>query len=286
MTVLWKSWKGKVEWEGEMCSFRLQQLEDANLSKVLISKMDGSEALGGYLAVYVDDLLMTGSPVVFDDLRGLIQSEWKTSEIEFAGVDKPLRFCGMEVERTEAGEVFVHQATYTRELLSRHGVEEEASFLKVPAETVEECPTKEQIKLAQKISGELLWLSGRSRPDIAVAVSRMSCTREACWVLELGRNVLKYLCSTMDHGLIYDKGEDISTDSEIFLDVLSDASFSPNDQPSVSGLVIMYQGGVVHWSSQKQTLQALSTAPGQPAAYQKVYKIHQGCILVPKGVCC
>ena len=263
-----KSWKGKVEWEGDVCSFRLQQLEDANLWKVLISKMDGSEALGGYLAVYVDDLLMTGSPVVIDALRGLIQSEWRTSEIEFAGVDKPLRFCGMEVEMTETGEVFVHQATYTRELLSRHGVEEEASFLKVPAEAVEECPSKEQIKLAQKISGELLWLSGRSRPDIAVAVSRMSsaCTRAPCWVLELGRNVPKYLCSTMDHGLIYDKGDKVPADSEIFLDVLSDASFSPNDQPSVSGLVIMYQGGVVHWSSQKQTLQALSTAESELSA--------------------
>ena len=50
---------------------------------------------------------------------GGIRAHWRCSEPEWASADKAIKFCGFEIRRRE-GEVILNQASYTRDLLSRH----------------------------------------------------------------------------------------------------------------------------------------------------------------------
>ena len=54
------------------------------------------------------------------------------------------------------------------------------------------------------ITGELLWLSVRSRPDIAYAVSVMgrNVTKRPNWVQQLGQHVMFFLCNTPETCLL------------------------------------------------------------------------------------
>ena len=63
-----------------------------------------------------------------------------TSDPEFAAVDgAPMRFLGMEIEKKQDGSFFVHQGSYTRELLERHGTTKGCSYVRVPDEGGGEC---------------------------------------------------------------------------------------------------------------------------------------------------
>jgi hypothetical protein len=65
--------------------------------------------------------------------------------------------------------------------------------------------TPSDIKAAQGIAGELLWLSVRSRPDISFSVGQIGrqVSHHPKWALQVGRGVLEYLASTPNHGLVY-----------------------------------------------------------------------------------
>ena len=59
--------------------------------------------------------------------------------------------------------------------------------------------------LAQALTGELTWVSGRTRPDIGFAVgmtSRMLHRRPA-YIVQVGYQVMRYLRGTTDLGLCY-----------------------------------------------------------------------------------
>ena len=60
-------------------------------------------------------------------------------------------------------------------------------------------PDVNLVKEAQGITGALLWMSTRSRPDIAYAVSRMGqqATKVPDLSIAIGKQVLQYLNSTL-----------------------------------------------------------------------------------------
>ena len=66
--------------------------------------------------------------------------------------------------------------------------------LEVPVEP-EENLVVEEIRKAQGVTGELLWLAVRSRPDIAFAVSLMGrhLSKNPRWVVKVGRCVFGIL---------------------------------------------------------------------------------------------
>ena len=131
-----------------------------------------------------------------------------------------------------------------------------------------------QVRKAQKLTGELLWLSGRTRPDISAGVLKMSqkAVKDPTWTLELGMNILKYVNGTRDYGLHYpvcvveDSDPDLmrrTPRSKNTMEVLVGASFAPEDQHSISGLVVLFAGSPIQWDSHKQTLISLSTAEAE-----------------------
>ena len=112
----------------------------------------------------------------------------------------------------------------------------------------------ESIRRAQKITGELLWLAGRSRPDIACGVMKMSqrAVKSPEWTACLGNNILEYLHSTRNHGLCSvapDEGagsrpRDGST-LEVMVDVLFGLEMSGVSRGSLPCLLVVQSNGSV-----------------------------------------
>ena len=107
---------------------------------------------------------------------------WKTSELDLLSSDRDLRFLGCEISASEDGHVFyIHQWPYIEEILRHHEVPSTTlSYVQAPREMVnfeafedEEPGTEAQVKAAQRLCGELLWLAQQSRPDISYVVSAM-----------------------------------------------------------------------------------------------------------------
>lgn len=163
---------------------------EPNLWKVVArdEEPDRSEDVRGMVMTYVDDLFLVGDENLVQSILGKIQGKWKTSEPERVS-EVPVRFLGLEVsKKEEKGEEvwFLTQRSYAQDLFNKE--EEEVRRKKIPifrdaaAELLggEEGISCEDIRGAQKVTGELLWLLTRSRPDLMYVMARM-CSQLRKW---------------------------------------------------------------------------------------------------------
>ena len=69
----------------------------------------------------------------------------------------------------------------------------------------EEQPAIENIRQAQTVVGELLWLSMRTRPDISFAVSQLGrqVNKRPKWVVKTAQQVFGYLKGTETQHISY-----------------------------------------------------------------------------------
>jgi len=109
--------------------------------------------------------------------------------------------------------------------------------------------------------GGLMYAALGSRPDIAYAVQYLSTFTHAHsdnhW--SAVKRVFRYLQGTKKLGVRFVRGE-----GELELTVYADADFAnAGDAKSVSGYACMLGGGVVSWSSKKQSTVALSTTEAE-----------------------
>ena len=116
----------------------------------------------------------------------------------------------------------------------------------------------------QSAIGSLTYLSVSTRPDITYAVGNLakfsSKPTKVHWMAL--KYVLHYLKGTMDHGILYKKGE--STEFVGFSD--TDWAGDINDRKSTSGYLFQMSGGAITWRSKKQECVALSTAEAEYVA--------------------
>ena len=197
-----KKWWAICKVAGATC-FSFRPLEDPNLWVIQEVFPDNEESgdkwdrVIGHMIVYVDDILMVGPREVMQAASKTIQNSWSTSAPEFAEIGgSSMKFLGMEIQRLKDGSYFLHQGCYVREIIDRYPGGNASSFIKVPEEKEEDKPVSlPKVREAQKITGELLWLSGKIRPNIAWAVIRMTQTavKKTRWTVELGEAVLAYL---------------------------------------------------------------------------------------------
>ena len=159
-----------------------QHKADENIWSVRFVGTDGSETVRAFINVYVDDILYVGGSSAIEAVHVWITSEWKSSPLTWASEETSLRFLGLEIGRTKNGGVKIHQRGYIEELLRHHGLAEGKGHLTpCPQEwligenefSAQEY-TPEQLRRAQAVTGELLWLSGKSRPDLMHTVATMS----------------------------------------------------------------------------------------------------------------
>ena len=172
----------------------------------------------------------------------------------------------MELKREEetSDVIHVYQVGYIAELLRTHGIRPTQQD-KVPITKelailpdAPEAGDVDRVREAQQITGEVLWVSQRTRPDLAFSTSIMAslCSRAPSQAVAIGYKTLRYLQRTAEVGLIVqwrDQG----------LVMFCDAAFAPQGARSHGGWVVTYGGVPISWRSGRQTMVALSTAEAE-----------------------
>jgi hypothetical protein len=202
-----------------------------------------------FLPTHVDNLIAAHTSM---DLWNEVIEQLK-EDITFSTLG-PLNYqLGMNIIQRPDGSVFVHQATYIKDLLRAHGMES-CKSVRTPAVhgrsfTKEGSPlvstTKHECLV---LCGKLSWLESSTRPDISFAVRSlqhfMADPKEEHWIAL--KRVVHYLAGTIDLGLLY-KSEDTNEGLQAFSD--SDWAACPDTRKSTTGCVLLFNGAI-EWLSQ------------------------------------
>ncbi|CAE7259665.1 GIP [Symbiodinium sp. CCMP2592] len=150
------------------------------------------------------------------------------------------------------------QRAYVKELLNRYEIDTEASvpINKWTEPEGAEAATIDQIREAQAVTGALLWLATRTRPDIAYVVARcgQQATKSPLLSIALGRQALAYLKTTIDMGIDvpFQLGDTFSNHellslprNDRVLELYTDASNSPGGECSMQSILLC--GVVCPW---------------------------------------
>ena len=231
----------------------------------------------GTLGVYVDDLLVMSEKGHLDAALAALQSLWQTSKPEYISQKGGLCFCGLQIEQVE-DVIKIHQRTYLCELRDRYPeLVPKAALPEFRGEPLDEQPCPEAIHAAQRIIGELTWVAGRTRPDIAFHVNRISrmTARYPSQALGLGKHVLQYLLATIDFAICYCPTPVVPKSMldelpvhpapDVF-QIWADASFAQADARSQTGVMITLNLQPLAWISVQQPYVALSTCESELVA--------------------
>jgi len=229
------------------------------------------------VGVYVDDLFVLTSHSdehsVYRSFTSSLESRWN---VENEGTVNDL--LNVEVSRV-GNKVLLRQGSYIdkmRDMFLPDGVPSAFTSNMTPAtpelpNLVEQAATRKQASSEelraryQSLVGALLYCSGNTRPDIALAVGLL------CRVLaypdeklyEEAQRVLYYLVRHRDLGLTYD-----CDDSR--LHGYSDSDWATRH--STSGSVFLYNTAAVSWSCKKQASVALSSCEAEIMAASEAAK--------------
>ena len=247
--------------------------EDANIWVVVDC---ASDRIITYLALYVDDIMLVGERDLADEVARTLEGKWTTTPVSWVEGETSISFDGFEVESCADG-YLVHQRSYVRELLKQYDDIEGLSNVPTPKEVhpeEHEGSRAELTKKAQCLTGQLLWLSGRTRPDIAFAVSAMgqSIVHDPTEVINRGHHLIRFLKQAPDVSLKYGPAPDLYgqwsqlkwKQTKGAIDVFSDASFMvDSDSRSIGSAQLFWGGSIVMWHCGRQPLLSASTAEAE-----------------------
>ena len=239
----------------------------------VVEIVDSKGEILAIVGVYVDDLLLSGPTAELDAIEDALEGLWKTSAP--TTVSEGLRFCGLEVNLDSDGAYLLHQTSYLKDLVGRYTLPANSTLpdFRVGYEEQEEISLP-ALRRSQKLVGELLWLSGKTRLDVSYTINKLGqlVSRFPRMVYEDGLRTLAYLARTSTTMLRYGafdepwRGENPLryNRKKITMETWSDASFGQDDGGrSQHGVLLVLAGGVVSWHSSKQTLTAQSTAEAE-----------------------
>lgn len=249
---------------------------------LFLGNIDGQSV---HIVLHVDDILLFGSNTAIDALVAEIGSRFDYTDEGFLTSAKVNRYLGMELTRSDDARLFgilLTQERFTRSLLEEHGM---AACTPVAAPM--EKGTKlyvtgvpyENVTQYASLVGSLLYLSTKTRPDIAYVVSQLARFMAAPTQdhMKAAKRVLRYLAADPGAGLQF-KGRKLSrrrgdrNSAAAFdnhrLRVYADADFAGDQElaRSTSGVVAMIGDSPISWTSKLQTLVALSTTEAEMIA--------------------
>ncbi|UYV74589.1 hypothetical protein LAZ67_12000206 [Cordylochernes scorpioides] len=187
------------------------------------------------LGVYVDDLLVTTSSVEsYVKFKSSIQGE-----VDIKDLGEVSDLLSVRIKRNKDSNLELDQTHYIEEILKEYGMEhaKEASTLLDPGMFTEGPEGKEACRAPyQQAIGNLLWLAGMKRPDIAYAIFKE------------------------DQGLklVFSK-----TGKKLAAFTDADWGSYKEDRKSYSGYIFVLGGAAISWCSSKQKCVALSTAEAE-----------------------
>ena len=228
----------------------------------------------GNMGVYVDDLLIVAPDNILEETLKALEERFTLATREWVTGEKTVTFCGYEISKTDQGYA-LGQEKYIRDLIDKHNIKQTAG---VPCPKVEEGPEEPAENLTgpvlgggQQLCRELMWLTTRTRPDVAYTVGVMSrlLHKRPGYVVEVGQQCLKYLCGSASKKLQYKGGGPIDV-----LEVMVDASFGPPHEGyrSVQGIMMTHGGNPIMWASTWQPFITQSTAEAELLAYNEAYQ--------------
>ena len=211
------------------------------------------------IAVYVDDILVLSpneklSTEVYNGLA-------KHFKVENKG--PPTTFLGLNIIRN-ARYLAINQSGYIRRMLDRFKMNnayttETPMDASLPLLKAQPHDKLANVQEYQELVGSLNHAAIFSRPDISFAVSQLSqfLTKPTATHMAAARRVLRYLKGTITLSIIYQ----FHFPSNIDIFGFTDASWAgdKNDRKSVTGYLFMIAGGLVSWTSHKQSTVAHST---------------------------
>lgn len=220
----------------------------------IFTNSEGSLILG----LYVDDGIVVG------ENQQCVNKMMEDLGQEFAiKIQKnPTRFLGIELRRTVDKLHLSQRDTITR-LLENYNMSD-AKSVATPAvgEQLDSETTVLQNFPYRELLGSLLYISSKTRPDIAYAVNRCSRNVENPTHEDVVavKRILRYLKGTVDLGIEF--GSDTPVEQLIgYCD--SDYAGDPQTRKSTTGYIIYGCGGPVGWCTRKQPVVALSTAEAE-----------------------
>ena len=214
-----------------------------------------------YLAVYVDDILISSNcEKLIDEIKSKLSRNFKIKDL---GILK--YFLGININQ-DKNSIRLNQSTYIANLLEKlsmsnckpHYTPFTDDFLKDDPQNLKPCNVTE----FQSAIGSLLYLSTKSRPDIAFAVNYVARKSHNPNVSDFYKvlRIIRYLKTTINFGIVYHKNIQKPTHF-----AYSDASFADciQTRKSTSGFVFCINNSPVTWRSSKQSIIALSTTEAE-----------------------
>lgn len=212
------------------------------------------------VAVYVDDILVTGSSLTLvQDFK--LQMGYK---LDMSDLGKLSYYLGIEVEQG-VGYIRLKQTGYAKRLLEKSGMLgcNPTKFPMDPKEVIHKDETGVPVNVTEYKSmiGGLRYLV-HTRPDLAYAVGIICRFMERPTSLHqnAAKRVLRYVKGTINFGLTYTQ-----TNKNNILTGYSDSDMAGNieDRKSTSGMAFYLNEGLITWVSQKQRCVALSSCEAE-----------------------
>lgn len=218
-----------------------------------------SEVSVVFVAVYVDDVLVTGTHLQeIESLKTFLHNTFKIKDL-----GRLHYFLGLEVQYTEKG-VLISQRKFTIDLLKEFGCIDCPSmtspmdpFVKLKADEGASLPDPSYYR---KLIGKLNFLTN-TRLDIAYSVQHLSqfmqSPREPH--LKATYHILRYLKSDPYLGIFLNNTADYGV--KAFCD--SDWATCSQSRKLVSGYIVLFGTSPISWRSKKQSTVSLSSAEAE-----------------------
>jgi transposase InsO family protein len=213
------------------------------------------------LVIYVDDgFVMAPRAESISELMRDLEANFKIT------VTDAREFLGLEIKRKRgARSVKVHQRRYAEKLLARHGMldcQPSSTPFDASVRLVRGDPQNLPDYPYREVVGGLQWLAIMTMPQLAYPVGQLSQYLDCYGMphIAYAKRVLRFVKGSLGCGLVYGAMRRGFRERNRLV-AYSDADFASCEETrrSVSGVVLMLNGGPVMWCSRKQTSVSTST---------------------------
>ncbi|KAG6483226.1 hypothetical protein ZIOFF_059868 [Zingiber officinale] len=225
-------------------------------SSLFIKKRQGLMVI---VLLYVDDIILTGSN--YAEVTRL--QEELSLRFDMKKLGELSNFLGLQIENLDKG-IYVSQFSYAKRLIEKFGLID-GKKRSTPLDVNTRLHRDEGTCLSdprpfRTLVGSLIYLT-ITRPDIAFSVGMVSRYMQEPRKphFEEAKKILKYVNSTLNLGLLYEKGVEFS------LQGFADADFGGDldDRRSTSGFEFLRGATSISWCSKKQSSVSLSTTEAE-----------------------
>jgi hypothetical protein len=216
------------------------------------------------VSLYVDDgACCTNDEELYQEFLKALKEKYELSDS--CNLDWHL---GIKFTQDHAnGTISLDQSAYIDAVLKRFGMEDCKDKhtplepgLHLNADDCPDKPDKKDIRTYQQLIRSLMYIACGTRPDIAFAVSTCSQYMQAPGPshFKAAKHILRYLKATKNEKITY-RRQKPEMANRLYGFVDADHAGSHDDRKSVSGYVLMLNGGAISWSSRKIKVVAISS---------------------------